>query len=154
VAQAIPLRDNDKEIRLSFRGVERLHARDRNDNLGKKVNREDIMKIKEKIENHVAVLSLSGKMMGGPETTALHDHVKGLIKEGINKVVIDLAGVKWINSSGLGVLMATMTTLKSADGQLKLANVTEKVESLLMITQLMRIFETYATVERAVSSLT
>jgi anti-sigma B factor antagonist len=112
------------------------------------------MKIKEKIENHVAVLSLSGKMMGGPETTALHDHVKGLVKDGINKVVIDLGGVKWINSSGLGVLMATMTTLKNADGQLKLANVTEKVESLLMITQLMRIFETYTTVERAVSSLT
>jgi len=112
------------------------------------------MKIKEKIENHVAVLSLSGKMMGGPETTALHDHVKGLVKDGINKVVIDLAGVKWINSSGLGVLMATMTTLKNADGQLKLANVTEKVESLLIITQLMRIFETYATVERAVASLT
>jgi anti-sigma B factor antagonist len=112
------------------------------------------MKIKEKIENHVAVLSLSGKMMGGPETTALHDHIKGLIKDGIKKVVIDLAGVKWINSSGLGVLMAAMTTLKSVEGQMKLANVTEKVESLLIITQLMRIFETFESVERAVSSLT
>jgi anti-sigma B factor antagonist len=112
------------------------------------------MKIKEKIENHVAVLSLSGKMMGGPETTALHDHIKGLVKDGINKVVIDLHGVKWINSSGLGVLMAAMTTLKSVEGHMKLARVTEKVESLLMITQLMRIFETFESVERAVSSLT
>jgi anti-sigma B factor antagonist len=112
------------------------------------------MKIKEKIENHVAVLALSGKMMGGPETTALHDHIRGLLNDGVNKVVIDLGGVKWINSSGLGVLMATMTTLKNADGQLKLANVTEKVESLLMITQLMRIFETYDSVERAVSAMT
>jgi anti-sigma B factor antagonist len=112
------------------------------------------MKIKEKIENHVAVLSLSGKMMGGPETTALHDHIRGLLNDGVNKVVIDLGGVKWINSSGLGVLMAAMTTLKNADGQLKLASVTEKVESLLMITQLMRIFETYDSVERAVSAMT
>ena len=112
------------------------------------------MKIKEKIDNQVAVLSLSGKMMGGPETTALHDHIRGLMGDGINKVVIDLHGVKWINSSGLGVLMAAMTTLKNADGQMKLANVTEKVESLLMITQLMRIFETYESVDRAVSSLT
>lgn len=112
------------------------------------------MKIKEHIENHVAILSLSGKMMGGPETTALHDHIKSLIKDGVVKVVIDLGGVKWINSSGLGVLMAAMTTLKNAGGMMKLANVAEKVESLLMITQLMRIFETYETVERAVSSIT
>ena len=111
------------------------------------------MKIKERIENHVAILSLSGKMMGGPETTALHDHIKGLLSDGIKKVVIDLGDVKWINSSGLGVLMAAMTTLKNADGVMKLAKVTEKVESLLMITQLMRIFETYETVDRAVASI-
>jgi anti-sigma B factor antagonist len=111
------------------------------------------MRIKEKIDNHVAVLSLHGKMMGGPETTALHDHIRSLMNDGISKVVIDLGGVKWINSSGLGVLMAAMTTLKNADGHMKLANITEKVESLLMITQLMRIFETYDSVDRAVSAM-
>ena len=111
------------------------------------------MKIKEKIDNHVAILSLSGKMMGGPETTALHDHIRGLMNDGISKVVIDLGGVKWINSSGLGVLMAAMTTLKNAEGQMKLANVTEKVESLLMITQLLRIFQTYDSIDRAVSAM-
>lgn len=112
------------------------------------------MKIKEKIENNVAILVLSGKMMGGPETTALHDHIRSLLGDGINKVVIDLGGVKWINSSGLGVLMAAMTTLKNSNGLMKLANVTEKVESLLMITQLMRIFETYDSVDRAVAAMT
>jgi anti-sigma B factor antagonist len=112
------------------------------------------MKIKEKIENQVAILTLRGKMMGGPETIALHDHIRGLLKDGMNKVVIDLGGVKWINSSGLGVLMAAMTTLKNANGQMKLANVSEKVESLLMITQLMRIFDTYDTVDRAVAVMT
>jgi anti-sigma B factor antagonist len=111
------------------------------------------MKIKEKIDNNVAILSLSGKMMGGPETTSLHDHIRGLLNDGITKVVVDLGGVKWINSSGLGVLMAAMTTLKNSQGQMKLANVTEKVESLLMITQLMRIFETYDTVDRAVAAM-
>jgi anti-sigma B factor antagonist len=92
-------------------------------------------------------------MMGGPETTALHDHIRGLMNDGVKNVVIDLGGVKWINSSGLGVLMAAMTTLKNADGQMKLANVTEKVESLLMITQLMRIFQTYDSIDRAVSAM-
>jgi anti-sigma B factor antagonist len=112
------------------------------------------MKIKEKIESHVAILSLSGKMMGGPETTQLHDRIRSLINDKIIKVVIDLRGVKWINSSGLGVLMATHTTLKNAGGELKLANVTEKVESLLMITQLMRIFDTYESIDRALAALT
>ena len=57
------------------------------------------MKIKEKIESHVAILSLSGKLMGGPETTMVHDHVKSLLTDGIKNVVIDLGGVKWMNSS-------------------------------------------------------
>ncbi len=111
------------------------------------------MKIKEKIENHVAVLTLSGKMMGGPETMAVHDHVKGLISDGIKKVVIDLGDVRWMNSSGMGVLMACMTTLSNVEGKLVLARVSEKVNSLLMITQLIKIFQTYETVERAVASL-
>jgi len=112
------------------------------------------MKVKEHIDNHVAILTLSGKMMGGPETTALHDHVKGLIKDGVVKVVVDLSDIKWMNSSGMGVLMACMTTLKNADGQLVLARVAEKVRSLLIITQLIKVFDTYDTVDRAVNSLT
>ncbi|HHJ52113.1 MAG TPA: anti-sigma factor antagonist [Caldithrix abyssi] len=111
------------------------------------------MKIKEHIRDHVAVLTLSGKMMGGPETTAVHDHIRGLINDGIKKVVIDLGDVKWINSSGMGVLMACMTTLRNADGKLVLARVSEKVNSLLMITQLIKVFETYETVDRAVAAL-
>ncbi len=111
------------------------------------------MKIKEKIENHVAILTLSGKMMGGPETQEVHEHIKGLISDGIKKVVIDLGDVKWMNSSGMGVLMASMTTLKNSDGKLALARVTEKVQSLLMITQLIKVFSTFETVERAISNI-
>ena len=110
------------------------------------------MKIKEKIEGDVAVLTVSGNMMGGPETSALHDKVKSLIADGIKRVVIDLKGVKWMNSSGLGVLMACMTSLNNASGKLKLASVTEKVKSLLMITQLMRIFDTYENADRAAAA--
>jgi len=110
------------------------------------------MKIKEKINGSVAVLTLSGKMMGGPETQAVHDHIKGLISDGIVNVVIDLGDVKWMNSSGMGILMASMTTLKNAEGKLALARVTEKVESLLIITQLIKVFSSFETVERAVAS--
>lgn len=110
------------------------------------------MKLKEKIEGDVAVITVSGNMMGGPETNALHEKIKSLIADGIKKVVIDLKGVKWMNSSGLGVLMACMTSLNNAGGKLKLASVTEKVQSLMMITQLMRIFETFENADRAVAS--
>ncbi|GAB4335534.1 MAG: hypothetical protein Kow0037_15560 [Calditrichia bacterium] len=110
------------------------------------------MKLKEKIEGDVAVITVSGNMMGGPETNALHEKIKSLLGDGIKKVVIDLKGVKWMNSSGLGVLMACMTSLNNAGGKLKLASVTEKVQSLMMITQLMRIFETFENAERAVAS--
>jgi anti-sigma B factor antagonist len=110
------------------------------------------MKIKEKIEGDVAILNVSGNMMGGPETMVLHEKVKSLGADGIKKVVIDLKEVKWMNSSGLGILMACMTTLNNGGGKLKLSSVTEKVKSLLVITQLMRIFDTYENAERAVAS--
>jgi anti-sigma B factor antagonist len=109
------------------------------------------MKIKEKMEGDIAVLSLSGKMMGGPETTALHDRIKSLITDGIHSVVIDLKGVKWMNSSGLGILMACMSSLNQVNGRLKLSSVTEKVQSIMMITKLIQIFDTYENSERAVA---
>ena len=110
------------------------------------------MKIKEKIEGDVAILEISGKLMGGPETQQIHDHIKGLIADNVNKVIINLSKVKWMNSSGLGVLMASYTTIKNKGGDLKLANVADKVNSLLMITQLMTIFKTYNSVDRALVS--
>lgn len=110
------------------------------------------MKIKEKMEGNIAILSLSGNMMGGPDTEKLHEKVKSLIDEGITKVVIDLKGVKWMNSSGLGALMACFGSLSNAGGKMKLANVAEKVKSIFMITQIVKFFETYETVERAVAS--
>ncbi|MCG8608785.1 STAS domain-containing protein [bacterium] len=110
------------------------------------------MQIKETMHSEVAVLALKGKLMGGPETTAIHDKVKELVDNEVNKIVIDLAKVKWMNSSGLGALMGSLTTAKNSGGNVKLANVTEKVKSLFMITKLVTIFETFDGVEEAVNS--
>ena len=110
------------------------------------------MAIKEKIEGDVAILTLKGNLMGGPETQEIRDHIYSLIGDGITKVVIDLAKVKWMNSVGLGALMAALTSMKNKGGSLKLANVAKKVQSLLMITQLLNIFETYESVDRAVAA--
>ena len=110
------------------------------------------MRIKEKIDGKVGVLALSGNMMGGPETQEVHEKIKSLLSDEIKNIVIDLSGVKWMNSSGLGILMASLTSIEQAKGELKLACVADKVQSLLMITQLMKVFQTYETVDRAVAS--
>lgn len=110
------------------------------------------MSVKEKIMGEVAILTPRGKLMGGPETVSIHDKIKEYINNNIKKVVIDLGKVKWMNSSGLGALMGALTSLRNADGDLRLANVTDKVQSLLMITKLITIFETYNNVDEAVNS--
>ena len=110
------------------------------------------MKFKEEIIDDVAVVYLKGNLMGGDETQVIKEHVNSLLSDDVKKVVMDLSKVKWINSSGLGVLMAAMTSLRNSGGNLKLASVAEKVQSILMITQLIKIFETYESVDRAIAS--
>jgi anti-sigma B factor antagonist len=112
------------------------------------------MKIEEKIENNLAILKIDGNITGSPETDELHTRIRSLLDDGIAQVILDLHDVKWMNSGGLGVLIACLATLKNSNGTLKLAQVTSKIESLLVITQLNRIFEIFETVEKAVASMT
>ena len=107
------------------------------------------MNIDVKEMGDVTVLGIKGNLMGGPETTSVHDKVKALIEEGKKKIVIDLSKVKWMNSSGLGTMMGCLTSMKNAEGGLKLCGVTEKVKSLFMITKLITLFETYPTPKEA-----
>jgi len=110
------------------------------------------MKLSSHQVGDVVVLEPKGKIMGGPDATLLHDQLHDLIKENKKNVVIDLAKVDWMNSTGLGILISGLTTLRNNGGELKLANVTEKIESLLTITKLITVFENYDSVEEAVGS--
>ena len=110
------------------------------------------MKIKVTERYESVVIEIKGNAMGGPEATEFNDALKKLLAEGKKKIVIDLADVKFMNSSGLGMLISGLTSVKNAEGVLKLANVTEKIQSLLMVTKLITIFETYDSVEEAVKS--
>lgn len=110
------------------------------------------MAVKEKFQGDVAVLHVSGKLMGGDETKEVHEKVKSLLADGLNKIVIDLSKVKWLNSSGLGVLISCLTSVTNAAGKLKIAGATEKVNSLLMITRLITVFDSYESVDRAVAT--
>ncbi|MCH7878431.1 MAG: STAS domain-containing protein [candidate division Zixibacteria bacterium] len=110
------------------------------------------MKLSDRVENGVAILEPAGKIMGGSDATLLHERLHEHIDKGVKKVVIDLSGVDWVNSTGLGILISGLTTIKSNGGQLKLANVTEKIQSLLTITKLVTVFDSHDTVESALSS--
>jgi len=117
------------------------------------VYKEDIdMTIKEKMHGTVAVISLKGNLIGEPDTDNLRDKIYSLLQEDFNKVVVDMKGVRWISSSGLGTLIAALTSVRNKSGDLRLANITEKVESLFAITQLVKVFKTYETADRAVAS--
>ncbi|MCK5146518.1 STAS domain-containing protein [bacterium] len=109
------------------------------------------MNIDVKEYGNVTVLGVKGNLMGGPETVSIHDKVKELVQNDVLKIVIDLSKVKWMNSSGLGTMMGCLTSLKNADGELKLCGVAEKVKSLFMITKLITLFSTFDTVEDAVA---
>jgi len=110
------------------------------------------MKLSDRELDGVVILEPKGKIMGGPDASLLHDKLHECIEQGKKSVVIDLARVDWMNSTGLGILISSYTTLRNNQGMLKLANVTDKIQSLLTITKLVTVFDTYDSVDEAVQS--
>ena len=110
------------------------------------------MKMNVITKENVVIIELKGKIMGGPDATLLNDKLHELIDTGQNKVIVDLSKVNWMNSSGLGILIGGLTTLRNNEGDLKLSGITERIENLLIITKLITVFETFETLEEAVQS--
>jgi anti-sigma B factor antagonist len=111
------------------------------------------MKVKERIREGVAVVSVSGKMMGGPEQQECHNRIKELIEDNMPWVVLDMGKVEWLNSSGLGLLMSCLTSCRNAGGDLVVAQAAKKVNSLFMLTQVIKVFDTYETIDEAFEAL-
>ena len=110
------------------------------------------MKLSDRETNGVIILEPKGKIMGGPDASLLHDKLYEFLDRDQRKIVIDLAGVEWMNSTGLGILISSLTTLRNNEGELKLANVTDKIQSLLTITKLVTVFDSYDSVDEAVNA--
>lgn len=105
------------------------------------------------VEKYTAVvIELKGDITGGPNNEELSNTLRKLIADGKKNLIIDLKETGYINSSGLGMLMSGYTTAKNCGGDLKLANATEKITSLLVITKLITVFENYPSVDEAVKS--
>ena len=110
------------------------------------------MKITVSEKNGVSIVSISGKMMGGPDTGELDEKLYALLGKGTKIAVIDLAQAEWINSSGLSILIHHYKKFRDAGGELRLANLTDKIERIMVISRLSEVFRVYDSTEDAVKS--
>ena len=109
------------------------------------------LKISSKTVNGVMVVYCSGRIVFGDETASLRETVKNLLAENL-KVVLNLGGVSYIDSGGLGTLVGLYTSARAAGGDIRLANLTQRVGDQLQITKLVTVFEVFDSEEKAINS--
>src|ERR1035438_5301553 len=90
---------------------------------------------------HVTILDVRGRIVLGDEIGDLRDAVRGLLAEGKKKIILNLAEVDYIDSSGVGELVGAFTTVRNAGGELKLLNLSQKVHDVLYVTKLYTVFD-------------
>jgi anti-sigma B factor antagonist len=99
--------------------------------------------VKERQAGDVTILDLRGEVRIGEGSIALRDAIRNLTAAGKKKLLLNLAGVSYIDSSGIGELIANYTTVSRQGGQLKLLKLTDRVQNLLVITKLLTVFDAY-----------
>ncbi|HEV2665796.1 MAG TPA: STAS domain-containing protein [Blastocatellia bacterium] len=110
------------------------------------------LEIRERDVGDVVILEMFGRITIGEGSKDLKDAVDKLLNSGRNKIVLNLGGVSYVDSSGIGELVSRYTTTKNAGGRLKLLNPTKKIKDLLMITKLLTVFEIYEDEQTALDS--
>ena len=101
----------------------------------------------------VVILDLSGRITMGEGTLIVRERIKKLLDAGDRKFLLNLSDVDYIDSSGLGELVTSFTTVRNQGGQLKLLNLTRRVQDLLQITKLLTVFEVFDSESEALKSL-
>ena len=110
------------------------------------------MKIDTRTVGDVKILDCSGKITLGEGTMAIRNTVREVLKNGGKKIVLNLADVNYIDSSGIGELVSSYTTVTNQGGHLKLLNLTKKIQELLAITKLLTVFQVYDNEKAAIES--
>ena len=103
------------------------------------------MQIEERVVGEVTILDLKGKITLGEGDEALKDKINSLTLQKRKHILLNLEGVPYIDSAGLGEVVRTYTTVSRQGGQLKLVNLTKRITDLLSITKLLTVFETFDT---------
>jgi len=110
------------------------------------------MKINSYTKDDVVVLEPAGKLMGGPDVGELDEKLYALLGRKQKKVILDLGKTAWIASSGISILIHHYTKFKEIGGNLKLANLTKKIQEIIAITKRTLVFDVYDTLEAALDS--
>ncbi len=110
------------------------------------------LNIRERQAGDVTVLDLEGKITIGEGSVSLRNAIRRLIQEGKRKILLNLSGVSYVDSSGIGELVSSHTTISREQGQLKMLGLTEKIKELLVITKLLTVFDTYTDESQALNS--
>ena len=110
------------------------------------------MEFTEETYDNVKIFHLGGKIMGGPETQMMCNHLKELIEAGTQSLVMDFENVQWINSTGIGSIISCLTTLRNRGGDLRFANLHGASERYFEITKLEKIVKIYGKIDEAIES--
>ena len=110
------------------------------------------MQIEERPTGDVMILDLTGKLTIGDGDELLRDKINSLLQQDKRRLLLNLAEVPYIDSAGLGEIVRTYTTVKNNGGDLKLLNLTKRIEDLLAITKLATVFESFDSEQEAVNS--
>jgi len=110
------------------------------------------MQITERTVGDITVLDLQGKLTIDDGAALLRDKVASVVFQGQAKVILNLAGVGYMDSGGLGELVRSSRAAQKANGAVKLANLTSRITDLLTITKLLTVFDTYDSEEQALAS--
>jgi anti-sigma B factor antagonist len=108
--------------------------------------------ISERQAGDVTILDLDGKVTIGEGSVALRSAIRRLLGEGKSKILLNLAGVGYVDSSGIGELVSSFTAVNKEGGTLKLLNLTQKIQDLLAITKLLTVFDVFEDESSALSS--
>ncbi len=100
----------------------------------------------------VSVIDVAGRITLGEGSSALRDTLRDMVGKNHKKILLNLGEVSYIDSSGIGELVSGFTTVTNQGGQLKLLNLTKRVQDLLQITKLYTVFEVYDDEAKAVRS--
>lgn len=110
------------------------------------------LKINVRESGNVVILDLNGRITIGEEAASLRDTIKEHLDNGQKNILLNLAEVSYIDSTGLGQFVGSFATVTSRGGQLKLLNLQKKLQELMQITKLITVFETYTNESAAVRS--
>jgi anti-sigma B factor antagonist len=110
------------------------------------------MQIDERTVGSVKVLDLAGQVTFTQGDTILKDKIHSLVNQGHKHIIVNLGNVSYLDSSGLGHLVAAYTTVANAGGRLKLINLTKKLQTLMTMTKLLTVFDVFDSEQEAVKS--